>query len=391
MIKKPFRFLKNLMRWYEKEGENVLRQIRSERITRELWEKAEDNFNKRGLPIPMYENHNEEAVVGQVYKIEARDDGLYVAEHELDNRGLELVKNGEYPLPSGDFVLHYDDDDNIIDLEVFGVSLVNNEGAKDVELVTMGKDGERLPVSKIKIKGLCGKRSVNQSKNEYRKKNKIKKIATTAQTGVSGASNNGEASNKLKEIDSMDKEEVYAYLLEDEKVADLPDDVLEKIAQIRGEDLSNIIAEAGEEEEALEDEEGSDDLEESEDDDELEDVEGEDSKEVVKENAKKEAHEKEKAKEKKAKQSKKILLARMSRLKDAIAKKEYEESVKVVPSSEKNAKKLIERNYMDIPENKLISLALNQCSFFGGVRSETVKMKKSRGKKTPDDIILGGI
>ena len=110
MIKKPFRFLKNLMRWYERDADNILYEVRNETITPELWKKAEDNFNTRGLPIPMYENHNKDKVVGQVFKIEAKDEGLYVTEHELSKEGIELVKNGEYPLPSGDFVLHKDEE-----------------------------------------------------------------------------------------------------------------------------------------------------------------------------------------------------------------------------------------------------------------------------------------
>ncbi|CCG57998.1 unclassified [Brachyspira pilosicoli WesB] len=138
----------------------------------------------------MYENHDKDSVVGQVHKIEARDDGLYVTEHQLTDKGLELVKNGEYPLPSGDFVLHYDDNGNIIDLEVFGVSLVNSEGAKDVELVTMNKQGEKIPVYKIKIK---------QNKGDVK----------------------------------MEKEEIFEMLLDDDFIKELPEEVCKKIIEIR--------------------------------------------------------------------------------------------------------------------------------------------------------------
>lgn len=357
MINKPFRFLKNLMRWYEKEGENVLREIRTETITPELWKKAENNFTVRGLPIPIYENHNEDTVVGSVKKIEAKEDGLYVTEHDLNEKGMSLVANGDYPLPSGDFVLHYDEEGQIIDIEVFGVSLVNNEGAKDVELVTMSKEGEKSPLNKIKIKG------------EKR----------------------------------MEKEELYALILDDEDfIQNMPDDVLNKILEVKGVKLEDEESneDEGEEENAdmsKEDEEDDEENEkvkkESKDKKEKkckkgdEDAEysSEEDEEDDEEKDGKDAKKKEKVSQSKARG---VLIARMGKLKDAIAKKEYEEGVKIVPSSKINAERFVNRNYKDIPESTLISLALDQCSFFGGVKTETVQMKKSTNKKTPDEILL---
>ncbi|CCG57997.1 unclassified [Brachyspira pilosicoli WesB] len=46
IIKKPFRFLKNLMRWYEKESDNNLREIRTEVIENELWKKGKRTLIK---------------------------------------------------------------------------------------------------------------------------------------------------------------------------------------------------------------------------------------------------------------------------------------------------------------------------------------------------------
>ncbi len=372
IIKKPFRFLKNLMRWYEKESDNNLREIRTEVIENELWKKAEENFNKRGLPIPMYENHDKDSVVGQVHKIEARDDGLYVTEHQLTDKGLELVKNGEYPLPSGDFVLHYDDNGNIIDLEVFGVSLVNSEGAKDVELVTMNKQGEKIPVYKIKIK---------QNKGDVK----------------------------------MEKEEIFEMLLDDDFIKELPEEVCKKIIEIRTKKPEEETEEAemnSEEEEKKqnkEEEEKKETASQNKEEDKQKLIEEitaimknagaseEDISTAVKkieelassETAEMNSEEKE-DKEKKE-EDKKIEVetqnkeeeedkkesTAMSKFADMIASHEAKTGSKVVPSSVKPAVSFLKRNvkYMG---KRAIEVAFKELAFYGGRKIEQASMGKEK-------------
>ncbi len=378
MIKKPFRFLKNLMRWYEKEGENILKEVRNETINPELWKKAEDNFNSRGLPIPMYENHDKDKVVGQVFKIEAQEDGLYVIEHELSDRGLELVKNGEYPLPSGDFVLHKDEDGNIVDLEVFGVSLVNSEGAKDVELVTMNKDGNKIPLYKIKIK-----------------QNKGAKI--------------------------MDKEEVLELLLDDDFIKSIPDDVYKKIVEIKTSSVkedteSGQVSEEeeeavmnGEEDDAKGGHSSKEDASQSKEEDKrklIDEVAGimksagasdEDIRTAIKkmeeiaydddtkETAKMNTEEEEEEKKIEVKSNNKEEDAAMSKFNNKIAEYEAETGARVVPSSIKSAVNFIKRNYKYMG-NKAIDMAFKELSFYGGRKVEYATMNKDK-KQSVGDIV----
>lgn len=383
MIKKPFRFLKNLMRWYEKESDNNLREIRTEVIENELWKKAEENFNKRGLPIPMYENHDKDSVVGQVYKIEARDDGLYVTEHQLTDKGLELVKNGEYPLPSGDFVLHYDDNGNIIDLEVIGVSLVNSEGAKDVELVTMNKYGEKFPIYKIKIK---------QNKGDVK----------------------------------MEKEEIFEMLLDDDFIKELPEEVCKKIIEIRTkkpeeepeEDIEKASMNNDEEEKKQnkEEEEKKETASQNKDEDKrklIDEVAGlmksagasdeiiqtaikkmeemaydkeeaemnseeEENKEKKEEDKKMEIETQNKEEEEDKKES-----TAMSKFADMIASHEAKTGSKVVPSSVKPAVNFLKRNvkYMG---KRAIDVAFKELAFYGGRKIEQASMGKEKDRSIGD-------
>lgn len=332
-IMKPFRFLKNLMRWYEREGENILTQVREEKISSNLWKKAEENFIKRGLPIPMYLNHDESTVVGVVEGIEARGDGLYVTKHNLFDKGVELVKSKEYCLPSGDFVLHYDNNHNIIDLEVFGVSLVNNEGAKDVEMVTLNKDNDTAYAGVI-----------------------IKKLS--------------------KEAPEMERAEIIEALSDDEFLATLPDDLKVKLAglvepkeetteeevELSKEDkVKQILVDAGVAQEVIDSLLAVLNEEEAEQNGEEEDKKEEEK--TVEQNGEEEDEKEEEAD--------------MSKFEDMIMRRENSNGSRAIPSSVKMGKTILKRNYKDM-KDKAYDMALSQVVFIGGKKVEKVEMNKDR-------------
>ncbi len=154
MIKKTFRILKHKLRWYKRDldSDNIFTQIREEFIGKDIWDKAVKRFKDEGLPLSIYENHDHSSIIGNVLDIEAKDDGLYVTKHSLFEKGKNIIRSGKYTLPSIDAVIYKDADNKICDLELFGISLVSSAGAKNVELVTMGKYGEKIALSKIKEK-----------------------------------------------------------------------------------------------------------------------------------------------------------------------------------------------------------------------------------------------
>lgn len=404
IIKKPFRFLKNVMRWYEREADNIIKQVRKEIITPALWKKAEDNFHRRGMPVPIYENHKEDEVVGMVEDIEAREDGLYVIAHRLFDKGKYLVEKEEYPLPSGDFVLHYDEYGNIADLEIFGVSLVNSEGAKDVEPVTMNKDEHE----------------------EY----SINKVIKPSNSG-------GNKKNNTKGVNPMEKEEVLEFLNDDDFLKNLPADILEKIAAVKkakdeaildeeeevenkkanktegGEDkeeatqsktpeeVKAIIDEviqsmkdAGLSEEAIAkatdklnsliatEEEASTQNKEGE-----EGEEAEEKKEAKKANKEEESEEEKKEAKKCTKEDEdgeddaKDEKASMSKFEDMIAKHEALTGARVVPSSVTPAKKLL-KSVRALMGKKAYRIAFNELQFMGGRTVEKATMSKNADRKT---------
>lgn len=401
IIKKPFRFLKNVMRWYEREANNIIKQVRKEIITPALWKKAEDNFHKRGMPVPIYENHKEDEVVGMVEDIEAREDGLYVIAHRLFDKGKYLVEKEEYPLPSGDFVLHYDEYGNIADLEIFGVSLVNSEGAKDVEPVTMNKgDNEEYSINKV----------------------------------IKPSNSGGNKNYNTKGVNPMEGEEVLEFLNDDDFLKNLPADILEKIAAVKKakdeaileeeeevenkkanktedgenkeeatqsktpEEVKAIIDEviqsmkdAGLSEEAIA--KATDKLnsliateEASTQNKEEEDEEAEEEKEAKKANKEEEGEEKKEAKkctkededgEDDAKDEK----ASMSKFEDMIAKHEALTGARVVPSSVTPAKRLL-KSVRALMGKKAYRIAFNELQFIGGRTVEKATMSKNADRKT---------
>ena len=385
IIKKPFRFLKNVMRWYQREADNIIKEIRKEIITPELWKKAEENFHRRGMPVPIYENHNEEQVVGSVEDIEAREDGLYVIAHRLFDKGKYLVEREEYPLPSGDFVLHYDEYGNIVNIEIFGVSLVNSEGAKDVEPVTMNKSELDYSVNRV-IKADNG---LNKNKNK------------------SGGH-------------LMRKEEVLEILNDEDFLKSLPDDIIDKIIAIK---------ESKDKEEDEKEEETSQNKEEDEKEEETSQNKEEDEKEEeasqnktpeeiqavidevvsamknagaseddiakaidklnsLKEDAsedKKVSVEAKKANKEEEDESKKSEEASMSKFEDMIALHEAKTGARVVPSSVGQAKKLL-RKTRAFMGKKAYKIAFDELSFVGGRSVEKVAMSKNANRKTGDIV-----
>lgn len=356
IITKPFRFLKNLMRWYDREGENILIETRSEEITPELWNKAADNFKKRGLPVPMYLNHDSDCVVGVVEDIEARDDGLYVTKHTLFDKGRELVETKEYCLPSGDFVLHYDEDKNIVDLEVYGVSLVNNEGAKDVEMVTCSKDN---------------------------------KDDTATYSGVIIKTKQ----NKSEEDALMERAELLEALMDDEFLASLPDDLKEKLASLKASDnkdadnvepvelskedeITKLLVDAGVAQEVIDAvlKVVADTVEDA-----TQDGEGED--EDKKEDAEQDGEDDEDKKDKED--------ADMSKFEDMVlAKAVAEGNASAVPTSVKMGKTILKRTYKDMGD-KAYDLALSQVKFVGGKKVEKVDMNKDKSLGEISKTLLG--
>lgn len=306
IINKPFRFLKNIMRFYEREANNIYKEVKQLEVSKELWIKAANNFKNRGLTIPIYENHDETIVVGTVYKIEAMNDGLYVVEHSLNERGIEIIKNKQYPIPSGDFVLHYDNNNNLSDIEVFAVSLVNNEGAKDVEAVTMSKENKNA-LSHAKV---LSKKSQNLNKPKL-----------------------------YKEERKMDREIILEHLLDYDFLSQLPEDVIKAIADVKGSEIKKLV----EEKEAL----GNEEVGEENTDKVVEDENTNDEDEKITTVQEKQ---------------KKVF---MSKLHDAIAKKSHDESITVVPSSIDIAKRFISKNFNSMDEVSLIENALARCSFYG--------------------------
>lgn len=390
IIKKPFRFLKNVMRWYEKEGDNIVKEIRRAFILPSLWKKAEDNFNKRGLPIPIYENHNESEVVGEVDKIEAREDGLYVVEHRLFEKGKYLIESKEYPLPSGDFVVHYNDDGNIEDIEVFGVSLVNNEGAKDVEPVTM---------------------------------NKIKSDIGYSLNKVIKAGNGDNNKNKIKGVNRMDKEELFEILNDDEFVKTIPQDLVDKIIALRKETVLQNKDEvekatATEDEEVSQSKEG----EETKVDEEAVDTKqckkkarmskdealikaieellngagvSEEvitaikdllpSEEVSQNKDADEEVEDEEVSQSKEGEDDEDDTEDEERLDDMIARHEAETGAKVVPSTVKQAKKVLHKTKA-LMGKRAYKIAFNELSFIGGRKIEKVSMSKVKDRSLGDVV-----
>lgn len=403
IIKKPFRFLKNVMRWYEREADNIIKQVRKEIITPALWKKAADNFHRRGMPVPIYENHKEDEVVGMVEDIEAREDGLYVIAHRLFDKGKYLVEKEEYPLPSGDFVLHYDEYGNIADLEIFGVSLVNSEGAKDVEPVTMNKDDSE----------------------EY----SINKVIKPSNSG-------GNKKNTTKGVNPMEKEEVLEFLNDDDFLKSLPADILEKIAAVKKAKDDAIL----EKEEEVEEKKKANKTEDGEDKEEAtqsktpeevkaiideviqsmkdaglseeaiakatdklnsliateeeastqnkeeEDEEAEEKKEAKKANKEEDGEEKKEAKkctkededgEDDAKDEK----ASMSKFEDMIARHEATTGARVVPSSVTPAKRLL-KSVRALMGKKAYRIAFNELQFIGGRTVEKATMSKNAERKT---------
>ena len=405
IIKKPFRFLKNVMRWYQREADNILTEIRKEIITPELWKKAEDNFHRRGMPVPIYENHNEEQVVGSVEDIEAREDGLYVTAHRLFDKGKYLVEKEEYPLPSGDFVLHYDEYGNIVNIEIFGVSLVNSEGAKDVEPVTMNKSDKDLDYSVNRV--IKAERGINI-------KNKSNK-----QGGY-----------------PMEKAEVLEILNDEEFLKSLPDDIIEKIIAIKEskdeEDEDEEVSQNKKEEEASqnkeeEEEEAKQNKKEEEDEEASQNKEEEEeakqsktaeevqaiidevtaimknagaseadiAKAIDKLNSLKEEEEEDKKVSVEAKkankdeeeeeESKKSEAASMSKFEDMIAMHEAKTGARVVPSSVGQAKKLL-RKTRAFMGKKAYKIAFDELSFVGGRSVEKAYMSKNANRKTGDIV-----
>jgi len=194
MIKKAFRVLKHKLRWYKRDldSDNIFTQIREESIGKDVWYKAVKRFKEEGLPLSIYENHDHSSVIGSVFDIEAKDDGLYVTKYSLFEKGKNLIKSGKYTLPSIDAVIYKDANNKICDLELFGISLVSSAGAKNVELVTMDKYGEKIALSKIKEKI----------------KEKIK-----------------------KEDFTMDKNLVWQTLEDEDYIKDIPEDILNIIIE----------------------------------------------------------------------------------------------------------------------------------------------------------------
>lgn len=413
VIKKPFRFLKNVMRWYQREADNIIKEIRKEIITPELWKKAEENFKRRGMPVPIYENHNEEQVVGSVEDIEAREDGLYVIAHRLFEKGKYLVEKEEYPLPSGDFVLHYDDYGNIVNIEIFGVSLVNSEGAKDVEPVTMNKSEESAY-------------SVNR---------------------VIKAGNGFDINKKNKGDVSMQKEEVLEFLNDEEFLKSLPDDIIAKIIALKdGKDEEEEVVEEkkankkasqnkeeddGEEEVVEEkkankkasqnkDEEDEEEVSQSKTPEEVQAIidevvaimkdagasEEDIAKAIDKLNGLKEEEEVSQNKEEEDEEDKKVSVeakkanktedeededeskkseqASMSKFEDMIAMHEARTGARVVPSSVGNAKKLL-RKTRAFMGKKAYKIAFDELSFVGGRTVEKAYMSK-QARKTGDIV-----
>lgn len=334
MIKKPFRFLKHVLRWFERDAENILVETRQAYVPTMCWYRAKRRFDKRGLPIPIYENHDESKVIGKIHNIEARPDGLFVTAHEFNDRGYELLNSMQYFLPSGDFVVYYNDKNEIVDVEVTGVSLVNNEAARDMQLVTQDKSNDH---------------NVGQ----------VKKSLLNSQ--------------EEKDMSNEEKAMVIEFLQNEEFVTELPQDVIDFILKVRGgsndeEVVEEEVAESaeGEDEEKVEESaDGEEEISQSKEeveallreygfsDDHIEKIwamleEGDDKEELEVE------------------------------LEDKIASKEQEEQSKALPSSVRQAKAILKRN-RDIMGKKALTMAFNEVIFVGGRKKEIVNQDKDKG------------
>lgn len=320
IIKEPFRILKNIIRWFSKDNnsDNLLECVRKGDITPDLWQKAVDKFEKEAKVIPIYENHNHEKVVGEVISLEAKSDGLYVKEHRLMPEGLELVKSGKYTLPSIDAVITKDNTGNIIDLELFGISLVNSAGATDVELVTMDKD-ETIALSKIEIK------------------------------------------EKEKQI--MDLMELWETLSDDDVINEIPEELLKKIVESKKDEISKLMGATEETEQTKEEGE-----EEENDDDEKKDK----KEEVEQEKENDEEDEEDEDEDKEGTKSE----ACMSKFYDAVARAESRNNGHAIPSTLKSAEKIIKKLVGTVSSNKAVNIAIKEVGFYGMNKSETVAMGK---------------
>lgn len=336
MIKKPFRFLKHVLRWFERDAENILVETRQAYVPTICWYRAKRRFDKRGLPIPIYENHDESKVIGKIHNIEARPDGLFVTAHEFNDRGYEVLNNMQYFLPSGDFVVYYNDKNEIVDVEVTGVSLVNNEAARDMQLVTQDKSNGHN-VGQVK-------QSLLNSQEE-------------------------------KDMSNEEKAMVIEYLQNEEFITELPQDVIDLILKVRGgnEEVKEEVAESAEEEEKEEEVTESADGEEKEE-------EVEQSKEEVEALLREYGFTDEHIEkiwlmlEEGAGDDKEELEVE---LEDKIASKEMEEQSKALPSSVRQAKAILKRN-KDIMGKKALTMAFNEVIFVGGRKTESVTQDKDK-------------
>lgn len=336
MIKKPFRFLKHVLRWFERDAENILVETRQAYVPTICWYRAKRRFDKRGLPIPIYENHDESKVIGKIHNIEARPDGLFVTAHEFNDRGYEVLNNMQYFLPSGDFVVYYNDKNEIVDVEVTGVSLVNNEAARDMQLVTQDKSNGHN-VGQVK-------QSLLNSQEE-------------------------------KDMSNEEKAMVIEYLQNEEFITELPQDVIDLILKVRGgnEEVKEEVAESAEEEEKEEEVTESADGEEKEE-------EVEQSKEEVEALLREYGFTDEHIEkiwlmlEEGVGDDKEELEVE---LEDKIASKEMEEQSKALPSSVRQAKAILKRN-KDIMGKKALTMAFNEVIFVGGRKTESVTQDKDK-------------
>lgn len=335
MIKKPFRFLKHVLRWFERDAENILVETRQAYVPSMCWYRAKRRFDKRGLPIPIYENHDESKVIGKIHNIEARPDGLFVTAHEFNDRGYELLNSMQYFLPSGDFVVYYNDKNEIVDVEVTGVSLVNNEAARDMQLVTQDKSSDHN-VGQVK-------KSLLNYKEE-------------------------------KDMSNEEKAMVIEYLQNEEFITELPQDIIDLILKVRGESKEEVI-----EEEVAESAEGEEEKEEV-----TESAEGEEEEKVEQSKEEVEALLREYGfndehiekiwamlEEGEDKEELEV------ELEDKIASKEQEEQSKALPSSVRQAKAILRRN-RDIMGKKALTMAFNEVIFVGGRKKETVTQDKDK-------------
>lgn len=340
MIKKPFRFLKHVLRWFERDAENILVETRQAYVPSICWYRAKRRFDRRGLPIPIYENHDESKVIGKIHNIEARPDGLFVTAHEFNDRGYEVLNNMQYFLPSGDFVVYYNDKNEIVDVEVTGVSLVNNEAARDMQLVT-------------------------QDKSNGHNVGQVKKSLLNSQ--------------EEKDMSNEEKAMVIEYLQNEEFITELPQDVIDLILKVRGgnkeEEVKEEVTESAEGEEEVKEET----VEEGADGEEKEEEVAQSKEEIealLREYGFSDEH------------IEKIWLMLEEdagvdkeelevELEDKIASKEMEDQSKALPSSVRQAKMVLKRN-RDIMGKKALTVAFNEVIFVGGRKKESVTQDKDK-------------